>query len=210
MSNRILLVDDDISLLASLSSYLSEAGFCVETVNTVENAIHSLNNHVYDLVVSDIVLPKRNGYNLIQYIHDNVCLQNVPVIFLTAKGMTNDRIVGYDLGCAGYLVKPFDPAELLSMIRNVLFNRKNNNVTYKPQVFNVDLLAMLTPREQDVLYRVLKGMTNKEIAASLGLTVRNIEKYVSRLLSKTDTRNRTELAQHFYRNRYVNNNIKGE
>ena len=212
MSHRILLVDDDIALLASLLCYLSDTGFSVDTANTVDKAIDSLTNtnYVYDLVVADIVLPQRNGYNLIRYMNNSVELQNIPVIFLTAKGMTNDRITGYDLGCSGYLVKPFDPAELLSMIRNILLNRKNINVVYKPQTLNISSVDMLTPREQDVLDQVLKGMTNKEIAIGLGSTVRNVEKYVSRLLSKTGTRNRTELAQYFYRNRYINDSIIGE
>nr|YP_009314204.1 Hypothetical protein ycf29 [Izziella formosana]SCW22458.1 Hypothetical protein ycf29 [Izziella formosana] len=212
MSHRILLVDDDMTLLLSLSSYLAEVGFCVEIADSIDKAIDYLTNYSYDLVVSDIVLPLRNGYNFIQYIKKSPELKNVPVIFLTAKGMTNDRIMGYDLGCAGYLVKPFDPAELSSMIRNVLSNRQNSSVMYRPQ--GLDIRAMdllnLTPRERDVLNQVLKGMTNKEIALGLGLTTRNIEKYVSRLLSKTGTRNRTELAQHFYRNLYTNNDDEGE
>nr|YP_009315230.1 Hypothetical protein ycf29 [Titanophycus setchellii]SCW23685.1 Hypothetical protein ycf29 [Titanophycus setchellii] len=203
MLKRVLLVDDDAILLFSLSSYLSDVGFTIDTASSVDDAIHFLIGSDYDLVVSDIVMPYRNGYSLIEYMHSHVSLKNIPVIFLTAKGMTRDRIAGYDLGCAGYLVKPFDPAELLSMLRNILMNR--NNFTNSINQLSSDYTtSALTSREQDVLSQVLKGMTNKEIAYNLGLTVRNIEKYVSRLLSKTGKRNRTELVQYFYSKRYMN------
>ena len=196
MSNRVLIVDDDLTLLSSLSSYLSDAGFYTNVASNVDNAIELLSDNDYDLVISDIVMPQKNGYTLIDYIQSTMSLHSTPVIFLTAKGMTDDRILGYDLGCAGYLVKPFDPAELLSIVRNILIQRRSSNSVNKPLYY--DMTDMLTSREQEVLNQVLKGMTNKEIAMNLGLTVRNIEKYVSRLLSKTGKRNRTELVQFFY------------
>nr|YP_009315839.1 Hypothetical protein ycf29 [Trichogloeopsis pedicellata]SCW24497.1 Hypothetical protein ycf29 [Trichogloeopsis pedicellata] len=200
MSYTILLVDDDKSLLLSISSYLSEAGFYITSVATVAQAIDALCKQAYDLVISDILLPEKDGYDLIRYINDNRKLSNIPVIFLTAKGMTQDRILGYDLGCYGYLTKPFDPAELLSMVRNILINRETSKTGHHDKVgsMSVSYSSLLTSREYDVLNLVLKGMTNKEIALVLGLTVRTTEKYVSRLLYKTKTRNRTELAQYFY------------
>nr|YP_009312977.1 Hypothetical protein ycf29 [Helminthora furcellata]SCW21231.1 Hypothetical protein ycf29 [Helminthora furcellata]SCW24091.1 Hypothetical protein ycf29 [Helminthora furcellata] len=205
MLSKILLVDDDTSLLLSLSCYLSDAGFYVDTAHSVSQAIELLNNYNYNLVISDIFLPQRDGYNLVEYIKSTSVLQSIPFMFLTAKGMTNDRIIGYDLGCSGYVTKPFDPAELLSIVRNILLSQKN--IGEKNQTFDTYVSNLFTYREQDVLHKVLKGMTNKEIAFSLSLNLRNVEKYVSRLLSKTGTRNRTELAQYFYRERYIKNNF---
>nr|YP_009314820.1 Hypothetical protein ycf29 [Neoizziella asiatica]SCW23275.1 Hypothetical protein ycf29 [Neoizziella asiatica] len=208
MLNRILLIDDDLTLLLSLSTYLSDVGFHVNTAPNVDSALDLLISDDYDLVVSDIVMPQKNGYKVIEYIKTCPSLQGIPVIFLTAKGMTHDRILGYDLGCASYLVKPFDPAELLSIIRNLLINRKD--AKHIIRLSDDSITSMLTNREHEVLRQVLKGMTNKEIALNLGLTVRNIEKYVSRLLSKTGKRNRTELAQYFYSRQFVNDGKQGE
>nr|YP_009314615.1 Hypothetical protein ycf29 [Liagoropsis maxima]SCW22869.1 Hypothetical protein ycf29 [Liagoropsis maxima] len=208
MCYKILLVDDDVGLLSSISEYLVNAGFIVDCVTTVTEAILKLDNVFYHLIISDIVMPNLNGYDLIEYISKKNVSYKVPLIFLTAKGMTQDRIMGYDLGCYGYLTKPFDPAELLSMIRNILTNLKNvSDDVYINQKDLFDLVDnsktnivnSLTEREKHVLKFVLRGMTNKEIAINLNLTVRNVEKYVSRLLSKTGTRNRTQLSQYFYR-----------
>nr|YP_009314000.1 Hypothetical protein ycf29 [Hommersandiophycus borowitzkae]SCW22254.1 Hypothetical protein ycf29 [Hommersandiophycus borowitzkae] len=202
MSYRILLVDDDTSLLLSTSSYLLEAGFCTKIVTTVSQAIDALIDEKFDLIIADIVLPCKNGYDLIQYITSNSSLNSIPLIFLTAKGMTKDRILGYDLGCRGYLTKPFDPAELLSIVRNILNDKQLSTIHHHNNtVINTTLIdenLVLTNREQEILKLVLKGRTNKEIASTLNITVRTTEKYVSRLLSKTTTRNRTELAQYFY------------
>ncbi|MEM8614053.1 MAG: response regulator transcription factor, partial [Cyanobacteria bacterium P01_H01_bin.105] len=145
--------------------------------------------------------------------------KSLPVIFLTARGMTSDRIQGYNAGCDAYLSKPFDPEELVAMVSNLI----ERQVARTPEAGAVpDIAAMarqieeikalltqrgtipqktspiridLTPREQDVLNLVAEGLMNKEIASRLGTTVRNVEKYVSRLFGKTGTNSRTELVR---------------
>nr|YP_010619555.1 hypothetical protein PN189_pgp015 [Xiphosiphonia pinnulata]WAX03568.1 hypothetical protein [Xiphosiphonia pinnulata] len=200
---KILLVDDDQNLCNLLCSYLVSCNFYVESVNNIRNALAYIRKDCPDLVISDIMMHDLNGYDFIKLLKlDNLYI-HVPVIFLTAKGMTSDRIKGYNLGCHAYLTKPFDPKELLAIICNI-FNQihllqKNtlvNNYKYPADskllnVFN------LTRREKNVLTLVLQGYMNKEIAMSLHLSQRNIENYVSRLLNKTNTRNRIELTRLF-------------
>nr|YP_009313181.1 Hypothetical protein ycf29 [Dermonema virens]SCW21435.1 Hypothetical protein ycf29 [Dermonema virens] len=219
MLAKILLVDDDLTLLSSVSSYLVHEGFSVDTAYTVSLAIKMLTKINYNLIISDIVLPGQNGYSLIDYVHKQNHMVSLPFIFLTAKGMTKDRILGYDLGCHAYLTKPFDPAELVSIIKNILMKEKRKHIlnisaqditSYSDKsslILEKDekMISSLTEREKCVLQFVLLGMTNKEIAAKLDVTVRNVEKYVSRLLSKTNTRNRTQLAQYFYNQRVLDN-----
>ncbi|MBA2747657.1 MAG: response regulator transcription factor, partial [Tatlockia sp.] len=144
----------------------------------------------------------------------------LPVIFLTAKGMTGDRIQGYQARCDAYLSKPFDPDELVAIVENLLERRivaptkengeipdladlanqiaqikailtQKNGIVQTPMPFKIDL----TPREQSVLDLVTTGLMNKEIARQLQTSVRNVEKYVSRLFSKTGTNSRTELVR---------------
>ena len=119
--------------------------------------------------------------------------------FLTAKGITRDKVKGYNLGCNVYITKPFAAYELLSIINNLL--NINNPTLQKNAFYNqinptvMDIsLPVFTYREKSILELVIKGYTNKEIANSLQLSLRNVEKYVSRLLYKTNTRNRTELV----------------
>lgn len=215
MCDTILIVDDDPSLLSSLSLYLLNQGFDIESCGNVNSALQFLDGNIPDLIISDIVMPKQNGYNLLHYLKSNSRYKQIPLIFLSAKGMTQDRILGYNLGCHGYLVKPFDPEELLAMIVNVL-SRINNDINDEITSDDDDMesssdlsntrnipekLVLFTFREETVLKCVLKGMTNKEIAIKLSISLRNVEKYVSRLLAKTATRNRTELTQYCYKHK---------
>nr|YP_010618780.1 hypothetical protein PN024_pgp015 [Rhodomelopsis africana]WAX02793.1 hypothetical protein [Rhodomelopsis africana] len=202
---KILLVDDDQNLCNLLSSYLVDFNFSVDSVNNIRNALAYIRKDCPDLVISDIMMQDLNGYDFIKLLKlDNLYI-HIPVIFLTAKGMTADRIKGYNLGCHAYLTKPFDPKELIAIICNI-FNQinllhKSNLVNNYKFLSNTKLLNIfnLTRREKNVLTLVLQGYMNKEIAISLGVSQRNIEKYVSQLLNKTNTRNRIELIRLFLR-----------
>lgn len=199
MYNYILIVDDDISLAHAIKSYLSSEKRKIFIVDNSIAAIKLLNLYKFNLVISDIVMPDYSGYDLLLYLRFNNHLSSISFIFLTAKGMTSDRIKGYDLGCSVYLTKPFHPSELLSIVNNLLYSLTLSSKTlYEITDKNYCIENFkLTYRERSILNLLIKGYTNKEIARTLSLNIRNVEKYVSRLLSKTGTRNRTELAQFF-------------
>ena len=197
MYSYILVVDDDILLAYAIQSYLSSKARKVFVVDSSLAAIKLLNLYAFNLVISDIIMPKYSGYDLLLYLRLHDYLSSIPFIFLTAKGLTSDRIKAYDLGCSIYLTKPFHPSELLSIVNNLLFSiisfRKPNESYSSIQPKALDF--SLTNREYSILKLLSQGYTNKEISRSLSLSIRNVEKYVSRLLSKTKKRNRTELAQ---------------
>nr|AYR06391.1 hypothetical protein [Rhodogorgon sp.] len=205
MSKQILIVDDDMQLGSAIQSYLSLKGYKVYVANDPSMAFLLLDLHVFDLIISDIMMPQMNGYEFVIKLRSCSSLSKVPVVFLTAKGMTEDRIKGYNLGCYAYLTKPFHPSELLSIINNILNNlallrkisckgQSHYLSSGNQELANIQL-SDFTLREISILRLLIKGKMNKEIASNLHLSVRNVEKYVSRLLSKTNTRNRTELAQ---------------
>nr|UAD87286.1 hypothetical protein [Gracilaria pacifica] len=201
MKKIILLIDDDIDLLNSMASYLISEGFITHITTNAENAIKNLKIIQPDLIIADIMMPNLDGYEVIKKIRSDKVWNQIPIIFLTAKGMTQDRILGYDLGCNAYLIKPFYPEELISIINNIFKqielwkqNIDNNNQRPRSKKEN-PIFTSLTPKEYNVLLLVAKGYTNKEIAKQVKSSLRNIEKYVSRLLNKTKTRNRTELAK---------------
>lgn len=201
MCYTILLVDDDSMLVSSISTYLSSQGFNIKSANNGNTALEKLSDKP-DLIILDIVMPRINGYEFIKLMQKKKNYKDIPFIFLTAKGMTKDRIIGYDLGCNGYLVKPFDPEELVAMIKNILnhhINAMNDQISKKKYSISEAQQAKeykFTLIEKKVLTLVMRGLTNKEISDSLCFTTRNVEKYVSRLLAKTDTKNRTQLAQY--------------
>nr|WGH12978.1 hypothetical protein Ycf29 [Echinothamnion sp.] len=200
---KILLVDDDQNLCTLLSSYLISFDLSVNSVNSIRNALAYMREDCPDLVISDIMMQGLNGYDFIKLLKLNSLYIHIPIIFLTAKGMTTDRIIGYNLGCHAYLTKPFDPQELVAIINNI-FNQINlfsksalvnhRKLLVDSKLFNV---FSLTQREKNVLMLVIHGYMNKEIAINLGVSQRNIEQYVSRLLNKTNARNRVELIKLF-------------
>nr|YP_063559.1 tctD transcriptional regulator [Gracilaria tenuistipitata var. liui]AAT79634.1 tctD transcriptional regulator [Gracilaria tenuistipitata var. liui] len=201
MKKKILLIDDDINLLNSMASYLISEGFTIDITTNGDKVLKNLNIIKPDLIITDIMMPDISGYDLIKQIRSNEKWCHTPVIFLTAKGMTHDRILGYELGCNAYIAKPFYPEELISIINNIFKyletwkQHTNSNIQKLNNEKQNSIFNSLTSREYSILVLVSKGCTNKEIANTLNLSTRNIEKYVSRLLSKTKTRNRTELAK---------------
>ena len=219
---KILLVDDEPGLREAVKLYLEDSGFDVCVASNVEDALGLLQSNLPDLVITDIMMPQVDGYQFLQKLREEPRFKTLPVVLLTAKGMTTDRISGYQAGCDAYLPKPFDPEELLAIVENLLERRKSLQ-TANGEEENLDLAALasqiaeikamltgksaiakttslikidLTPREQSVLDLVAKGLMNKEIARDLKTSVRNVEKYVSRLFTKTGTNSRTELVRY--------------
>ncbi|NJK88180.1 MAG: response regulator transcription factor [Myxococcales bacterium] len=218
---KLLLVDDEPSLRAAVQAYLEdEDDLTVAVAASATEAWELLEQDAPDLVISDIMMPQVDGYQFLERLRADGRFQAMPVIFLTARGMTSDRIQGYEAGCDAYLPKPFEPDELLAIIRNLLARRatavaassegaqleviarevaaikgmldQRSGIVTTPAPIAIDL----TPREQSVLDLVAKGLMNKEIARELDTSVRNVEKYVSRLFSKTGTNSRTELVRY--------------
>nr|YP_009122313.1 hypothetical protein [Vertebrata lanosa]AJH66071.1 hypothetical protein [Vertebrata lanosa] len=202
---KILLVDDDKKLCDLLSFYLISCNFSVKFVYSVRDALVYIEQNKPDLIISDIMMCDLDGYDFIKLLNLNDYLTRIPVIFLTAKGMTNDRIKGYNLGCYAYLTKPFDPKELVAIINSTLthvdlliedfaiFREYNNFSVHDNLLTNFNF----TDRERSILDLVLQGYMNKEIAISLNIGQRNVEKYVTRLFNKTKVRNRVELIKLF-------------
>lgn len=203
---KILLVDDDDNLCHLLSSYLMGFKFSVRSVYNIPRALAVIKQDCPDLIISDIMIQDLNGYDFIRLLKLDSSLSHLPVIFLTAKGMTIDRIKGYNLGCHAYLTKPFDPEELVAIINNIFNNItlsstiKSNYSMYRSISLSFSNVSIhnLTSREKSVLDLLVKGYMNKEIALNLNVSTRNVEKYITRLLRKTNTRNRIELINFFF------------
>ncbi len=220
---KLLLVDDEPGIRESVQAYLEDnEEWTVKVASNADEAWQKIEAQTPDLIISDIMMPNVNGYEFLQKIRQDPRYRAIPVVFLTARGMTSDRIQGYEAGCDAYLAKPFDPEELEAIVKNLLSRHQvtnnssgsselekiakeleeikialkersgsNSGISTTPSPIEIEL----TPREQSVLDLVAKGLMNKEIARDLKTSVRNVEKYVSRLFSKTGTNSRTELVR---------------
>jgi DNA-binding NarL/FixJ family response regulator len=218
---RLLLVDDEPGLRTAVKAYLEDEGFQVTTANDGEEGWTLAQEMLPDVILSDVMMPRCDGFALLKRLRADERLGGTPVIFLTAKGMTADRIAGFNAGADDYIPKPFDPNELVARVHNVV-RRQERLLAEAARFADADISAMakqiteirsmlgnggskkpapdvkldFTPREASVLQLVAEGMMNKEIARRLETSIRNVEKYVSRLFIKTGTASRTELVRY--------------
>lgn len=114
---RLLLVDDEAALREPLAEYLSRQGFVVTQASSAAEARSRLRDETPELVLLDIMMPGEDGLSLCRHL---VEARAIPTIFLTARGEPTDRIVGLEIGADDYVVKPFEPRELVARIRSVL------------------------------------------------------------------------------------------
>lgn len=120
MKKRILAVDDDAAALGALRQILLQRGYAVATAPSGEEALRCLASEAADLVVLDVRMPGLSGYDVCRRIRQDPKTRDVPVIFLTAKGLLGDTAEGHDAGSDLYLVKPVLATKLLNMVGMLL------------------------------------------------------------------------------------------
>ncbi len=120
---QILVVDDDTRLRNLLTKYLSDNGFEVAAAKDADEARGFLQDRTFDILILDVMMPKENGIEFAKSIRQN---SKVPILMLTARGDSEDRINGLEAGADDYMPKPFEPKELLLRINNIL-KRVNQN-----------------------------------------------------------------------------------
>jgi two-component system alkaline phosphatase synthesis response regulator PhoP len=117
---RILVVDDDHDIVRLIKAYLEKAGYLVMSAYDGETALHILRRDHPDLLVLDLMLPDRDGWDLTRLIRANPNLAEIPIIMLTARVEDSDKIVGLEIGADDYITKPFNPREVVARVRALL------------------------------------------------------------------------------------------
>ncbi len=117
--HRVVVVDDDRNLRKIIATNLELAGFFVETAADGHEALEKIEAVMPDIVLLDLMMPFMDGYEVARHIrgHQNPTIANVPIIILTAKGETEDKLRGFEAGADDYITKPFGPQELLARVR---------------------------------------------------------------------------------------------
>lgn len=203
MAKQLLVVDDDPGLLLAVSETLRAEGYEVVTARRGAEALVRVAESLPDLIISDIRMPGMDGYALVRNLRTAPRSRLVPIVFLTAKDETADRVAGFRTGVDAYLTKPFEPDELLAVVSSILdrVQRTHSDLArmFGGQAGVADDFVRdeeLTDAEWRVAEAVARGLTNKEIAAELNLSLRTIEGHISRILDKKNLSNRVELALH--------------
>jgi two-component system, OmpR family, phosphate regulon response regulator OmpR len=174
---HVLLVDDDERLRDLLRKFLTENGFFVSTARDATHARQLMDLFFFDLMILDVMMPEEDGFSLTEFIRNGPTRhKDVPILFLTAMGETEDRIVGLSRGADDYLSKPFDPRELLLRIKAIL--RRNQKLSDTP------ILSM-----GEVSYNVqINRLMRNDIPISLTTVESSLLKIFARHRGKTLTR----------------------
>tara|TARA_Y100001970_G_scaffold186734_1_gene227102 strand:+ start:954 stop:1631 length:678 start_codon:yes stop_codon:yes gene_type:complete len=122
---HILVVDDDEGIRNLVKQYLNENNFLVTTANNAEDAVLKVKVIKFDLIVLDIMMPGKTG---LEFTQENKNKINTPIILLTAKGESSERVTGLETGADDYLPKPFEPKELILRIKNILNKTQSKNI----------------------------------------------------------------------------------
>lgn len=200
-NKRLLLIDDDPNLILLVKDYLEFRGYDVITAENGREALDILESSLPDMIICDVMMPEMDGYSLVEHVRQDPKTNWIPVLFLSAKGQSQDKVKGLSTGADVYMVKPFEPEELVAQVESslkqasrLMVRQPNQSVdgTHRIKVpFDVEL----TPTELRVVQFVARGMANREIAQELKVSQRTIESHVSNMLGKTGLHNRTELAR---------------
>jgi DNA-binding NarL/FixJ family response regulator len=197
---KLLLIDDDPNLVLLVKDYLEFQGYEVITANHGKEALKILESNLPDMIVCDIMMPEIDGYGFVEELRKNPNTSWIPLLFLSAKGQSQDRIKGLNLGADFYMVKPFEPEELVAQVESSLkqsgrLMQHGDTGAPTESLIQVNPSVELTPTELKVVQMVAKGLANKDIANQMSLSQRTVESHVSNMLGKTGLNNRTELAR---------------
>jgi two-component system response regulator CpxR len=204
----VLIIDDDSELCVLVSRFLKSEGFQVDRAGNGNQGVENALSGKYALILLDVMMPDTNGFDVLRRIR---AVSHTPVLMLTARGDTHDRVLGLEMGADDYLPKPFDPSELAARIRAIL--RRSNSQTVSdvspivvddvelsPAARTVrrngnpvdlttvefDLLATLikvagTPLSRDELVRTVLGREFSPFDRSIDTHVCNLRKKIGRL-----------------------------
>ncbi|MBE9158436.1 response regulator transcription factor [Nodosilinea sp. LEGE 06152] len=196
---QLLLIDDDPNLILLVKDYLEFRGYEVKTAGNGREALDMLEDTIPDMIICDVMMPEMDGHAFVRNVRENPATEWIPILFLSAKGQSQDRVKGLNTGADVYMVKPFEPEELVAQVESSL---KQASRLIKQQIkgggspaIQVPFDVELTPTELRVVQFVARGMANREIANELQVSQRTIESHVSNMLGKTGLNNRTELAR---------------
>lgn len=207
MPKRLLVVDDEPNLLRAVAACLKTENYDVSTARSGQEALVHLAESIPDLIISDIRMPGMDGYKLARQLRASQRTALVPIVFLTAKDETADRIEGFRAGVDAYLTKPFEPDELIAVVNGILnrVERTHSQIAQLLSSASAEEAAIqdeaLTDAEKRVALAVSRGLSNKEIAAKLEISVRTVENHISHILDKKGFTNRVEIARYILEHR---------
>lgn len=197
---RLLLIDDDPNLILLVKDYLEFRGYEVITAENGREALEVLEQEIPDMIICDVMMPEMDGYQFVNQVRQDDRTSWIPILFLSAKGQSQDKIKGLNIGADVYMVKPFEPEELVAQVeaslKQAYRQRQQSGGSGENETkIQVPFDVHLTQTELKVVQYVARGLANRDIAEELNVSQRTVESHVSNMLGKTGLHNRTELAR---------------
>ena len=197
---RLLLIDDDPNLILLVKDYLEFRGYEVITAENGREALEVLEQEIPDMIICDVMMPEMDGYAFVNQVRQDERTSWIPILFLSAKGQSQDKIKGLNIGADVYMVKPFEPEELVAQVEASLKQayrqrQQTGGGGENETKIQVPFDVHLTQTELKVVQYVARGLANRDIAEELNVSQRTVESHVSNMLGKTGLNNRTELAR---------------
>jgi DNA-binding NarL/FixJ family response regulator len=209
---KILIVDDDITLRTAIIRYLSNRGYSVQDAGSGVEGLAAFEQDPPDVVVSDVMMSEMDGFEFCRRLRAMRLGQLVPFIFLSSRKDVEDRVQGHQMGADDYLVKPFEPRELVAKIEAQLERSRRihseivrlmqQSPVAAPKPVHVPVPLPLTPAEEKVFWEVIQGYTNKQIGDRLFVSPRTVQTHLSNILSKLDLENRSQLIRYAFEHGY--------
>jgi filamentous hemagglutinin family protein len=185
----VLVVDDDPGFRTLARMLLERAGLAVEVAVDGDDALATVRRAKPDLVLLDVRLPGTSGYEVYRELKD-IHGETLPIIFVSGERVESyDRVAGLMLGADDYLVKPFDPDELLARVRRTL-GRQSEGERIESEA--EELIDALTPRERQVLALLASGRSSKQAARELVISPRTLGTHMQHILGKLGVHSRTQ------------------
>jgi DNA-binding NarL/FixJ family response regulator len=193
LGELVLVVDNDRLFRAFVRDPLERAGFEVVEADDGEAALTATSRRKPDLVLLDVCLPRASGYEVCHELRDRF-RDTLGIIFVSGERIESiDRVSGLLLGADDYVVKPFDPDELLARVRTVLRRVSRPTVSSDRNVTSPGFAdPELTPRELEVLQLLAEGLTQLQIARELVISPRTVGTHIQNLLGKLDVHSRAQ------------------
>jgi DNA-binding NarL/FixJ family response regulator len=199
-AGRILIVDDDDPYRAFVAALLQRAGYATADATTGEEALASVRRERPSCIILDVLLPCATGYEVCRELRDEYG-ETLPIVFVTGQRVeAADRVAGLLIGADDYILKPFDPDELIARVRRLLLRSDTLAKLVdekRPRSFQ------LTERELDVLRLLADGLEQDTIARELFISPKTVSTHIQRILAKLGVHSRAQAIALAYRERLV-------
>lgn len=181
----VYVVDDDEAVRDSLKWLLEASSYRVELYDSGENFLAKYDPNAIAVLVLDVRMPGMSGLEVQEHLIARK--SDLPIIFITGHGDVPMAVNTLKKGAVDFVEKPFDQAALKAQVERMLVEARNRRSDSERQSLNEALLGKLTPREQQVLERIVAGRLNKQIADDLGISIKTVEAHRASIMDKTNS-----------------------